>query len=121
MSRFHCLASAASAAALLCIASTAASAEVFCNQNSLSFASFNFYYGYSEQPAAPGSPGTSTITEGGTSTTVFCFDPETGEGGIVGTIATTSENYTDGPGESPYENFNPISSTCEATGTLSCP
>jgi hypothetical protein len=100
-----------------------ASAEVICNQIGLSSASITSYHGYSNKVAKPGAPGTSTVLSGKSTTTKFCFDSDTGETVPEegGTKTTTSKNYVDGPGNSPFGNRNPISSTCEATGTLSCP
>lgn len=100
-----------------------ASADVICNQIESGLASATSYHGYSNKVAKPGAPGTSTVVSGRSTTTKFCFDSDTGENVPEegGTKTTTSENYTDGPGNSPFGKRNPISSTCQATGTLSCP
>ena len=119
MSKFRLHATAAMAAALLGIGCTAASAQVFCVGTSTGSASEATYHGYGDEPADPGSPGTSTIVTGTTFTTVAAFNPETEQCETVGTRTTTTVNYIDGPGNSPYDQFD--SSTCEATGTLSCP
>jgi len=111
------------ATAAFVISSGVASAEVICNQIGTALASTTSYHGYSNKVAEPGAPGTSTVVSGRSTTTKFCFDTETGENVQEegGTKTTTSENYTDGPGNSPFGKRNPISSTCQATGTLSCP
>lgn len=71
------------------------------------------YAGYSknEVDKDPGSPGTSTV-----STTTTTATPAAKNCEPVGT--RTESTYTDGPGQSPFENKD---STCEATGTLTCP
>jgi hypothetical protein len=111
-----------STAGLLCIVGTAASAQVvFCSDSPISLAFISTFHGYSNKPADPGAPGTSTIVSSSSTQTHSEFNPATERCEVVGTKHTTSENYTDGPGNSPYENRNPISASCEATGTLSCP
>ncbi len=117
------LAGAAVVATIAIGGSTATSAEELCSFFSLGSAFETNYHGYSNKVAAPGAPGTSTVSSGENTFSQTCFDSETGQ--ITGTLrtTTTSENYTKGPGNSKFEKFNPISgsSTCAATGTLSCP
>jgi hypothetical protein len=79
------------------------------------------YHGYSNKASTPGAPGNSTI---GTSTSITeerCIVD--GASVPVGSYKTTETNYTNGPGNSPFEKRNPVAPpTCfDATGTLSCP
>jgi len=74
------------------------------------------YNGYSNNPAQPkNSKGTSTVLRTTRTESVMNEDCS------VGTKTEVNENYVDGPGKSPFENRNPKFSSCEATGTLSCP
>jgi len=118
MYKSHVILSLSIAVAACSMSGGVASADVICNQIGSSS-----YHGYSNKVAAPGAPGTSTVLSGSTSITKSCFDSDTFERvpEEEGTKTTTSENYVDGPGNSPFAKRNPISATCEATGTLTCP
>jgi hypothetical protein len=107
-------------ATLFCVGSTTALADVLCYETELRTGSASTYHGYSQKPASPGAPGTSTVLAESASTTKYCFDAA-GNVALAGRKNTSTQNYVDGPGNSPFEIFNPISEICEATGSLICP
>jgi len=121
MSKSSLLAAIATVAAIVIGGSPASNAIEICNNIGLGSAMQTNYRGYSNKVAPIGAPGTSTVLSGSNTLIETCFDSETGEITRTGRKTTTSENYTNGPGNSNFEKFNPISSTCEATGSLSCP
>jgi hypothetical protein len=121
MSKFHLLIRAAIVTPLIAVGSNALAERICPPPIGLSTASVATYHGYSNKVAEPGAPGTSQIQTTDSSVTAFCFDTPDTPPETVGTKTTHEETYISGPGKSKFETRNPIVSTCEATGTLSCP
>jgi hypothetical protein len=76
------------------------------------------YHGYSVKFANSDSKGKGTSTVEVTTVITECAS---GPGSIPGKRVEVHKDYTDGTGKSPFEERNPIPSTCEAIGSLNCP
>ena len=116
MSRFRFALATAMATGLVSIGNTAVSAQVFCGVIGPP-ALATTYNGYSNHVAkSDKGKGTSTILA--ETSVAVDFDDECN---AIGTRTVVTERYIDGPGNSKFEKRNPVSTSCEATGTLSCP
>jgi hypothetical protein len=73
------------------------------------------HHGYSNKLAQPGARGTSTVV-----VTTGTISESNCPAGTSGTVAITINDYTQGPGKSPFDDHD--SSTCETiSGNAPCP
>ena len=124
MSKLPFIATAATAL-LIFVGGPNALAE--CNlEQGLGLASQTQYQGYSTKPAKElGAPGNSTVVTSVTTWNLKCTT-ENPDGStsinFIPQYTITEQNYTHGPGNSPFMKKNPSPTCAEAaTGTISCP
>jgi hypothetical protein len=113
MPKSHLLIAAATAALLTAGGGSGTFAQTLCEFTPPPSETFT-YHGYGSHPAEPGAPGTSTVVVIEGTASYVCGD------GRSGAQAITGKDYTQGPGNSPFNDHD--SSTCEViSGPLPCP